>query len=93
MAEDPDGFTCRTFSAQVHGAFDPLAAFAKQVLPAQDVHPWVQDWVEGCKPDGKKIAGVIWLHSCSDVRRTVELIDKDANLWRTHCMVKKKKKI
>lgn len=69
-----------TFSAQVHGALDKLTAFAEQILPAQDVHPWVQDWVERREPDGEKIAAVVWLHACGDIRRAVELIDKDANL-------------
>lgn len=91
LPEDPDGLMCRTLSVQVHGALDPLAAFVKQVLPAQDVHPRVQDRVKGCKSDSEKIAAVIWLHACGDVRRAVELIDKDANLLRTQHGKKKKK--
>lgn len=90
LPQDPAWFMGRTLSAQVHGALDPFAAFAKQVLPAQDVHPRVQDWVEGRKPDGEKITAIVRLHTRSDVRRAVELIDKDTNLWRTHHMVKKK---
>lgn len=89
LPEDPAGFTRRTLSAQVHGALDPLAAFAKQVLPAQDVHPRVQDRVEGCEPDGQKIAAVIRLRACGDIRGAVELIDKDADLRRTRRMIKK----
>lgn len=80
LTTDPAEMFSAAFFHTGHRPLQLAAALQKQVFPAQDVHPRVQNGVEGGEANGQQVAVVVGLPSGGNISRVVKLIHKNSYL-------------